>query len=161
MIQINAGDAYIDRLDATHQGTASVMLISGSGAAYCNSCNFTSETASVAAPGVKVVHCTSTRLSTFGLCLFAFSNTNVKTNANGFWCLRYDAPSFPGAGVGIGYCSFSPSGMAVGQSVAGSNGSSPASVAAIIYGACLAAPGGASTVAGVANFNKIASTVVV
>jgi hypothetical protein len=168
VVEIAAGDAYCERLDITARAasTGNVFAVSGSGAAFCTSCNFTSDSTSTAAPGIKVVYVTSSRGSTFGQCTFAFGNTAAKTNANGFWCLRYEAPTSPGAGVSIAYCGFSPAGMNTSQFVAGTNGTStPVFIAPILFGSCVAVPAstpnfGATNIAGVTTFNKIALAVV-
>ena len=164
MIRISRGDAYLERLDCSYRNNGNVLRVDGTGAVFASYCNFVSETSlssptSPAGSGVRVVWVISSRASTFGLCTFQFSNSATKTNADNFWLFRYDAPSFPGAGMSLGFCSFAPAGMNSGQSVAGSNGGT-GNPALIAYGNCLATPGGASTIAGTLGINKIAFTAV-
>jgi len=164
-IRISRGDAYMERLDCSYSNNGSVLLVDGAGAAYASYCNFASST-TLQAPllpgqeGVRVVWVTSSRASTFANCVFQFTSTNPKTNLANFWCFRYDAPSLPGAGVSLGFCSFAPAGMNSGQSVAGSNGTGSSTSAIIAFGACLAAPGGASSIAGTLGVNKVPFTAV-
>jgi hypothetical protein len=148
LLHMSQGDCYLDSLTCTYSNPGSVILADASGVVFANMCNFINSSASVAAPGIKIAYITNTRSSTFGFCTFQFTSTATKTNANGFWCVRYEPP-VSSSGIALGYCSFAPAGMNSSQSVAGSNGTqTPVFAAPIIYGACLATPGGASTIAG-------------
>lgn len=148
-VEIASGDAYLERIDFDYNGLAPVLKVSGTGAAFASLCDFTNSSASSAAPGIKVVYVTSTRGSSFGNSLFRFSNSAAKTNANGFYCLFYEPPALPGAGIAVLYCTFIATGMDSSQNVAASTGTgaplpgplpSPTS-ALITYGGCFSAPG--------------------
>jgi hypothetical protein len=157
MIQISRGDAYFERLDCTSANNNSVLLVDASGAVFANNCNFVSQS-TIQVPllpgqvGIRVVWITSNRASTFGYCTFQFAAStalNNKTNAAGFWLLRYEPPTSSALnGISIGYCSFAPFGFASSEFVAGSNGSQgptpPAFIAPIFYGACLSLPSSAA-----------------
>ena len=151
----------MERLDCSYSNNGSVLRVDVSGAVYASYCNFASST-TLQAPllpgqdGVRLCWVTSSRASTFANCVFQFTSTNPKTNLANFWPFRYDAPSLPGAGVSLGFCSFAPAGMNSAQSVAGSNGTGTGLNSAIIaFGSCLAAPGGASNIAGTVGVNKV------
>jgi hypothetical protein len=152
-VEIANGDAYLDQVECSYNGTGNVLLVSGTGAVYATNCDFTSTSTSTASPGIQVVYISSTRMSTFGICLFRFMDSGVKTNANGFWLLRYEPSSFPGAGISIAYCTFAAYGMATSQSVAGSSGTNPGD-AIIAHGNCTAIPNQAYAIAGTLGVNK-------
>ena len=157
MIQISRGDAYFERLDCTSANNNSVLLVDASGAVFATNCNFVSQS-TIQVPllpgqvGIRVVWITSNRASTFAYCTFQFAAStalNNKTNAAGFWLLRYEPPTSSALnGISIGYCSFAPFGFASSEFVAGSNGSQgptpPAFIAPIFYGACLSLPSSAA-----------------
>ncbi len=161
-LRISNGDAYLERLDCTYNGLAPVLAVDGSGAAFSSLCDFTSTSASTALPGIKVVHVTSTRASSFGNCLLRFTSANAKTNLNGFWLLRFDAPTLPATGaVSVLYTAFAATGMSTLQSVAGTNGSGSGTSAIIAHGACFSVvPGTASSIAGSVGVNKLPFTAV-
>jgi hypothetical protein len=165
LVEISAGDAYFDRVDFSYKGDGNVLLVNGTGvtaaAVYATLCDFTSSTSSTSAPGVTVVSVQTTRACTFGYCLFRFLNSGTKTNADGFWLLRYDPSSLPGAGINVAYCSFAANGMSTSENIAGSSGTGPLTNSAIIaFGACVAQPGTAFSIDGTNGVNKLALTVV-
>jgi hypothetical protein len=161
LVEISSGDAYIDRCELSYNGINSVLLINGTGTVYATNCDFTSTTTTIVSPGVIVVKITNQNASTFGICLFRFTNTGSKTNADGFWLLRYDPLTLPGQGISLGYCTFAAYGMSTSENVAGSNGTGPLGNSAIIaYGACTAVPNQAYTIAGAIGTNKVQFSVV-
>jgi hypothetical protein len=163
MVHISRGDCYLESVNCTYSNPGSVVLADVSGAVFANLCNFVNSNALTTAPGIKIAYVTSTRNSTFGFCTFQFTSTAVKTNGNGFWCVRYEPPASSATNaLSLGYCSFAPSGMNSSNSVAGSNGTqTPSFNAPILYGACIATPGGASTIFGTVAQQKVPFTVVV
>jgi hypothetical protein len=162
MLHISRGDCYMESVNLTYSNPGSVVLADVSGAVFATLCNFVTSSTSTAAPGIKIAYVTSSRTSTFGYCTFQFASGSTRTNANGFWCVRYEPPASSATNaLSLGYCSFAALGMS-GQSVAGSNGTqTPSFNAPIVYGACIAAPGGGTTVAGTATQQKVPFTVVV
>jgi hypothetical protein len=162
MVRISRGDCYLERQDMTYNGLAPVLAVDGSGAVFASNTDFTSSSTSTALPGIKVVHVTSTRACSFGNCLFRFTSSAAKTNLNGFWLLRFDAPALPATGgVSILYCAFAATGMNTGQSVAGTNGTGSGTSAIIAHGACFSVvPGTASSIAGSVGVNKLPFTAV-
>jgi hypothetical protein len=100
-IQISRGDCYMERLDIDYDGFAPVVLVDGSGAVFAANSDFTSSSAATAAPGIKIVSITSSRTSSFGVCLFRFTSLNAKTNANGYYGLYWQPPSTPPLGTYI------------------------------------------------------------
>ena len=160
-VEISAGDAYFDRADLSYNGNGNVLRVNGTAAIYASICEFASGTSLAASPGVSVVSIQTTRACTFGYCLFRFLNTATKTNANGFWLLRYDPVTLPGEGINVAYCSFAANGMSTSEYVAGSSGTGPGATSAIIaFGACLAQPGNAFNIAGTVGVNKFSLSVV-
>jgi hypothetical protein len=100
-IRISRGDCYMERLDIDYDGFAPVVLVDGSGALFASNTDFTSSSAATAAPGIKIVSITSSRTSSFGVCLFRFTSLNAKTNANGYYGLYWQPPSTPPLGTYI------------------------------------------------------------
>jgi hypothetical protein len=91
----------MERLDIDYDGFAPVVLVDGSGALFASNTDFTSSSTATAAPGIKIVSITSSRTSSFGVCLFRFTSLNVKTNANGYYGLYWQPPSTPPLGTYI------------------------------------------------------------
>ena len=156
-LHISRGDTYFDRIDCTYSGRAPVLRVDGSGAVFANSVDFTNSSLATDASGFPVVYMNSVNASAFGSCLFRYSRTtSTRTNTNGYWCLKYDSPTLgvsAGAGVAVVFSSFVPNGVT--PSVMGSNGTNTGTSQALIaYGNNLAAPGGASSIAGTLGINK-------
>jgi hypothetical protein len=156
-LHISRGDTYFDRLDCTYSGRAPVLRVDGSGAVFANDTDFTNTSFATDASGFPVVFINSVNASAFGSCLFRYSRTTSgRTNTNGYFCLKYDSPTLgvsAGAGVAVVFSTFVPNG--IGPSVMGSNGTgSGVNSALIAYGNNLAAPGGASSIAGTLGINK-------
>jgi hypothetical protein len=140
-MEIASGDTYLERIDFDYNGKAPVLKVSGTGAAFASLCDFTSSSTYNGSDGIKIVHVTSTRGSSFGNSLFRFTNTAAKTNANGFYCLFYEPSSLPGVGIAVLYCTFIATGMNSSQNVAASTGSGTLTSAIISHGGCFSAPG--------------------
>jgi hypothetical protein len=100
-IHISRGDCYMERLDIDYDGFAPVLLVDGSGAVFAANTDFTSSSAATASPGIKIVSITSSRTSSFGVCLFRFTSLNAKTNANGYFGLYWQPATTPPLGTYI------------------------------------------------------------
>jgi hypothetical protein len=109
-MEIASGDAYLDRVDFSSNVDAPVLKVSGTGVAFASLCDFTCTSTRTTSPGIKIVHITSSRLSTFGNSLFRFTENVAKTNANGFYCLFFEPTT--ASFVTVLYCVFAPTGIA-------------------------------------------------
>jgi hypothetical protein len=165
-IRISNGDCYMERLDIDYDGLAPVLACDGSGTVFATNTDFTNSSTSTALPGIKVVHMTNTRVSSFNNCLFRFFSTATKTNNaptnNGFYLLRFDPPLPTTGAVSLLYCAFAANGLSTANFVAGTNGTvTPSQPAIIAHASCFSIVGAtANFIQGTVGVNKAPFTAV-